>query len=178
MAGGKAGVAETEGGALTSADLDAFCVREYRWLVGLLGLYCGDADVGEELAQEALVRLCRNWDRLPTEADAKRWLTRVALNLAKSRMRSRAVRQRILDRYGHTLVRRDPSTDEARVFAVRAAVAGLPDRQRRVVILRYFCDLSVADVAVLMECPSGTVKSLTSIAIAALRRTGLEVTDD
>jgi RNA polymerase sigma factor (sigma-70 family) len=159
--------------------LDAFCHREHRRLVGMLGLYCGDGDLAEDLAQEALARLVRQWPKLPSEADASRWLTRVALNLAKSSFRSRTTRRRILERYGASLV--PGSVADHRVetaLAVRAAVAQLPDRQRRVVILRYFCDLPVADVAALLGCPKGTVKSLTSLAVQRLRRAGLEFTDD
>jgi RNA polymerase sigma factor (sigma-70 family) len=143
----------------------------------MLGLYTGDVDLAEELAQEALARLCRHWDRLPTTEDAERWVTRVALNLAKSTFRSRAARRRILERYGHALAGRPDPGDSASALAVRAAVSKLPERQRRVLVLRYFADLPVAEVADVMGCPEGTVKSLTSQAIALLRRAGLEVSD-
>lgn len=43
------------------AALAAFCHREYARLVGALTLYCGDGDVAQELAQEALVRACERW---------------------------------------------------------------------------------------------------------------------
>ena len=168
-------------GAVALADdgFAAFCHREHRRLVGMLGLYCGNGDLAEELAQEAMARLCRHWQDLPTEDDAARWLTRVALNLAKSSFRSRSSRSRILERYGHTLIRTETrSADGATVMAVRAAVARLPDRQRKVVILRYFCDLPIAEVADVLGCPEGTVKSLTSQAVEGLRRSGLEVSDD
>ena len=158
-------------------DLDAVCRRQYPRLVGMLGLYCGDRDLAEELAQEALARLCSQWTRLEPVEDPERWVTRVAFNLAKSAFRSRAARRRVLERYGPALSRDEGGTDLDGVLAVRAAVAQLPERQRRALILRYFADLSVADVAALMSCPPGTVKTLTFEAIAALRRAGLEVTD-
>ena len=85
------------------ASLDDFCRAHHRRLVGMLGLYCGDGDLADELAQEALVRLCRHWEELPTEGDAARWVNRVAFNLAKSTFRTRAVRRRVVDRYGPTL---------------------------------------------------------------------------
>jgi RNA polymerase sigma factor (sigma-70 family) len=161
-------------------DFDALCRREHRRLVGMLGLYCGDVDLAEELTQEALARLCRRWATLPSDDDASRWLTRVALNLAKSSFRTRATRRRILDRYGASLVstsRADREDVDVRALAVRRAVAALPDRQRRAIILRYFCDLPIAEVAVLMPCAEGTVKSLTSQAVARLRSSGLEFND-
>ena len=175
--GGGAARADGDGGV---DGLEPFCRRQYPRLVGMIGLYLGDRAAAEELAQEALIRLCRHWSDLPTEADAGRWLTRVAMNLAKSSVRTRAVRQRILDRHGPSLAARDhaPSERVADVVAVRAAVRGLPDRQRQVVILRFFNDLPVAEVAAVMKCPEGTVKSLTSQAITALRRAGLGIDDD
>lgn len=165
--------------ALPDDRLDQFCHREHRRLVGMLGLYCRDVDLAEELSQEALARLCRHWSKLRSEEDASRWLNRVAFNLAKSSFRARAARRRILDRYGHTLAATTATPGvEAGALAVRAAVAQLPDRQRQVVILRYFCDLPIAETALVMRCPAGTVKSLTSQAVAGLRLAGLEVSDD
>ena len=56
---------------------------------------------------------------------------------------------------------------------MRDAVAALPERQRRALVLRYFSDLPVVEVATMMGCPEGTVKTLTARAIAALRGAGL-----
>ena len=160
--------------------LDRFCREQYPRLVGMLGLYLHDQYLAEELAQDALVRLCRAWDGLPSDGDAQRWVTRVAFNLAKSSFRSRAARRRVLDRYGPSMATDPLRSAEAvaDVMAVRNAVAALPERSRRAIILRYFADLSVAEVARLMECPEGTVKTLTRDGIARLRKAGLDVTDD
>lgn len=72
------------------ADLAAFCRLEHPRLVGTLGLYTGDADLAEELAQDALLRACRDWDRVRTFAAPGAWVHRVAINLANSAFRSRA----------------------------------------------------------------------------------------
>lgn len=158
-------------------DLATFCRDQYPQLVGMLGLYCGDRDLAEELTQEALARVCRNWPQLAAMDAPQRWAARVAFNLAKSTFRSRAARARVLERYGSALSGGVNGSDLDTVLAVRAAVARLPERQRRALILRYFVDLSVAEAAWVMECPEGTIKTLTFEAIAALRRAGLEVTD-
>ena len=60
--------------------------------------------------------------------------------------------------------------DPADAVAVRRAVAALPRRQRTAVVLRYYADLPVAEVPVLMGCAPGTVKSLTRKALTALRQ--------
>lgn len=163
---------------LSDCDLETFCRQQHARVLGMLGLYCADRDLAEELTQEALARLCNHWSRLPSADDAERWLTRVAFNLAKSSFRSKVTRRRVLDRYGHTLAPGDDLGDTASAIAVRSAVAALPERERRALILRYFADLSVAEVASLMSCPDGTVKTLTFRAIARLRHAGLEVTDE
>lgn len=165
------------------SDLGDVCRAQHRRLVGMIGLYCGDRDVAEEIAQEALIRLCRNWDRLETDADAERWVTRVAFNLAKSAFRTTSTRRRLIARFGPTLAADRDGNDRTTAdatdrLAVRAAVAALPERQRRAILLRYFADLSVAEVARAMDCPEGTVKTLTFEAMARLRRAGLEVSDD
>jgi RNA polymerase sigma-70 factor (ECF subfamily) len=162
---------------LSARDLDVFCREQYSRILGMLGLYCADRDLAEELTQETLARLCRHWSRLASTEDPERWVTRVAFNLAKSSFRSRTTRRRVIERYGHSLAESAERGDATGALAVRAAVAQLPERQRRALILRYFTDLPVSEVASLMNCPEGTVKTLTFQAIAQLRRAGLEVSD-
>jgi RNA polymerase sigma factor (sigma-70 family) len=164
-------------GSSDARDLDVFCRDLYPQLVGMIGLYCGDRDLAEEVAQEALARACRHWSRLAALDAPDHWVTRVAFNLAKSTFRSRSVRRRLLERYGPSLGKPAGISDVDTVLAVRVAVAGLPERQRRALILRYFVDLPVADVACLMKCPEGTVKTLTRQAIEGLRHAGLEASD-
>jgi RNA polymerase sigma factor (sigma-70 family) len=60
--------------------------------------------------------------------------------------------------------------DLAERDAVRAALAQLGPRQRAVVVLRYYCDLSVSDTATVLDCSTGTVKSQATRALATLRR--------
>jgi|SRR5687767_4006921 len=154
-----------------------FCRREHPALVGALGLYVGDRDVAEDLAQETLLRVCREWPTVRRCDSPRAWAMCVAFNLARSRFRRAAVARRALSRLaGRAAV--DDEADGAEVLAVRRAVLGLPERQRRVLVLRYYADLLVRDVAALLSCPEGTVKTLTRQALAGLRRAGLEVDAD
>lgn len=153
-----------EGGA---TDLRAFCEDRYPKLVGTLSLYCGDRDVAEELAQEALVRCCRDWKKVRVMESPEAWLHRVALNLARSKFRRRAAEKRAtarLDPPRETV----PDTGPDRI-ALRDAVAALPHRQKVAVILRYYLDLSIEETSFLMDCPEGTVKTLTHKGLATLR---------
>jgi DNA-directed RNA polymerase specialized sigma24 family protein len=68
-------------------DLTEFCEAEWPRLVGSLSLYTGDADLAEELAQEAVARVCRHWRRVRTMDAPAAWLHRVARNLAHSHFR-------------------------------------------------------------------------------------------
>jgi RNA polymerase sigma-70 factor (sigma-E family) len=145
-------------------------------LVGGLTLQCGDAALAEELAQETLARVWRRWDDVRVHPSPQAWTWRVALNLTASWFRRRAAERRATSRLGPPAVE-VPAPDVADRLAVRAAVAGLPSRQRAVLVLRFFDDLSVADAALALGCAPGTVKSLTHQAIAGLRQR-LDVTID
>ena len=152
-------------------DVSAFCRREWPRLVGSLSLFTGDGDLAQELAQETLARVCRDWRKVSNLDAPGAWAHRVALNLARSHFRHRAVARRHDRRFAAAASVEE--TDSATVIAVRLAVARLPHRQRTALVLRYFADLSVAETAEAMRCPEGTVKTLTRQAILALRSTGL-----
>jgi RNA polymerase sigma factor (sigma-70 family) len=160
--------------AMTMADGPEtwLCAELEPRLIGALTLYCGDRLVAEELAQDTLVRVLDRWEEVQQLTSPAAWAHRVAINLANSRFRrlraERRARQRLEGRITH-----EPGVDVAAHVAVRQAVARLPRRQRTALVLRYFADLPVGEVAALMECSPGTVKSLTHHAIGALRRTGL-----
>lgn len=137
-------------------------------LVGMLTLYVGDRHLAEDLAQETLIRLHEHWPKVRRHPSPTAWASRVALNLAGSWWRRRDAERRAIRKASDQPAR--PAHDQADVLAVRQAVRALPRRQRAVVVLRFYQGLSVRETAAAMACPEGTVKSLTSLAIAALRR--------
>jgi RNA polymerase sigma-70 factor (ECF subfamily) len=147
-------------------DVVEFCETYHRALYGALFLYCGSRETAEDLTQETLLRVWRNWATVSTMEWPDRWALRVAFNLAKSGFRRLRVARRIAE-----LADISPAadTDPTDALAVRAAVATLPPRQRAAIVLRYFNDLSVADTATVLGCAEGTVKALTSQAVANLR---------
>lgn len=97
------------------------------------------------------------------------WVHRAAINLANRHFRRQRIARAALRRHtaGTSGVHRDGDVAEA--VAVRAAVAALPGRQRTALVLRYYSDLPVAEVARTMGCAEGTVKALTHKAVRALR---------
>jgi RNA polymerase sigma factor (sigma-70 family) len=154
-------------------ELAAFCQAEYRRLVGTLSLYCRDQHLAEELAQDVLLRVIDRWSRVRRLDCPSAWAHRVAINLANSHLRRRLAERRALRRLSGRSPATQQDADTPTALAVRAAVSGLPRRERAVVVLRFFADFPVRDVAELLAMPEGTVKTLTARALAALRATGL-----
>ena len=114
------------------------------------------------------MRAWERWDRFP-DGPPDGWLFRVAFNLANSRWRRRSAERRALARHGPGRdVAADPDASDR--VAVRDALAGLGPRQRAVVVLRFYAQLSVAETAAALTCAEGTVKSTTAQALAVLRR--------
>jgi RNA polymerase sigma factor (sigma-70 family) len=152
------------------ADLVDFCKTEHESLVRFLSLYCGQPALAEELAQEALIRACRDWSKVRSMQSSRAWLRRVAVNCANSYFRRRAAERRARDRLEaerFAAIAHDP----ADALVVRQALVSLSPRQRTVLLMRYFDDLSVNDIASALDCSENTVKSLLRRGLAALRET-------
>lgn len=152
----------------TPPALDDFCRREYPRLTRMLDAYLGDLHVAEELAQEALLRAARRWDRVEALESPGGWAHRVAINLANSWFRRQQAARRARRRLGPVDdVHLDPDTPAA--LAVRAALTTLPERQRTAVLLRHHAEYSVAETAEAMAISKDAVRSLTKRAVARLR---------
>lgn len=133
----------------------------------MLTLHCGDRHVAEELAQETLVKVCVRWRSVVRMGNPEAWMFRVGINLTNSYFRRKAAERKARSRLGTEALHSDP--DVADAVAVREALAGLPRRQRAVLVLRFYADLSTRDVAEVLEMPEGTVKTLSHRALKSLR---------
>jgi RNA polymerase sigma-70 factor (sigma-E family) len=130
----------------------------------------------EDLVQETLIRVARHWDRVRTMEHPNAYARRILVNLVIDGDQRRTRRNAELEADRHSLL--DAQVDlgaAARLGTVdtvsefRSALATLPRRQRAVIVLRYWEDLPEADVAVLLGCSVGTVKSTASRGLARLR---------
>lgn len=132
-------------------------------------LLCGDWHRAEDLVQAAFIKLYLVWHRLGAhdrlDVYTRKVLVRTFLD---ERRRGWFRRVRVTADPAETSVPPDDSVEE-RELLVRA-LDRLPPRQRAVLILRYWEDLSVDDVATAMGCSPGTVKSQASRGLVALRR--------
>jgi RNA polymerase sigma factor (sigma-70 family) len=152
-------------------ELDHFCRLEYRRVFGALVLITGSSDVAAELAQEAFIRVCRDWEKVAAMDAPGAWAHRVAVNLALGRRRRQRAERRAIDR----LAARRPAAPPSELppgSDVREALLTLDEPERIVIALRFFADKSVEDVALALDIPEGTVKSRTRRGLAALRATG------
>lgn len=127
---------------------------------------CGDRSEGEEIAQQAFVRVYARWPKVRAEtADAylRKTLTRLFLD-TKRRGRAREVAVADLPE-----LPTEPKQAVLERGLVRAALLRLPKKQRAVVLLRFVYDLPIEDVATALGCSHGTVKSQASRGLATLR---------
>lgn len=130
-------------------------------LVRLGRLLTGSQEQGEDLAQEAILGLLRH----DAVISPKAYLRRSIVNLSINHTR-RSIRER---NYLQALPAPDPVPAPA-VDDLWPLVQTLPPRQRAVLVLRYYEDLSEADIAAILGCRPGTVKSLAARALAQLRQ--------
>jgi RNA polymerase sigma-70 factor (sigma-E family) len=149
-------------------EFGAFFVSHYGRLYALGVLLTGDRGQAEELAQDALVRTYRRWALVGPPDDPASFARRVLINRHRSLLRRGVVEARQLLR-----LRADaqPVVDQPEdAMAMWTAVRQLPPRQRAVIVLRYYEDLSELEVARLLGLPLGTVKSLGRRGLGRLRR--------
>ena len=134
--------------------------RLLRYAYGLTG----DLAEAQDAVQDAFCRAYERWARIGRYDNPVAWVRRVAWNAATTRLRRRRVARRVLLRPRLESV---PGPDPDRVALTRA-LATLPERQRRVVVLHYLAHLTIAEIAAQESIAEGTVKSWLSRGRAAL----------
>ena len=129
-------------------------------------LLCGDWHAAEDLTQIALTKTLLAWRRISKQANAHAYAHRTLVNTYLGQRRTK--------KSGEIPVRDlpellgQPGTTELRVVLL-AALATLPPQARAVVVLRYWEDLSVDQVAEILRCSAGTVKSQSARSLKKLR---------
>ena len=132
-------------------DFAALYTSEFGRLAGYLTALTGNPELGREMAQEAFTRLFARWRRVH---EPRGFVYVVATNLCKHSWRQSARQRAAVDSLGitteHDRLPHDPW--------LRDLVERLPVRLREVVLLHYYADMPVADVALAVKRPVGTVK--------------------
>lgn len=158
-------------------DLDELLAERGDQLIRAAIALAGNRTDGEDLLQAALERLLRSRHRV--ESDLEGYLRRILYNLAADGWRRREVsirKLRLLRRPDTAAVRGAESPDAADPMAavdlhdaLARLLAQLPPRQRTVIVLRYWVQLSEAETAAALGCSQGAVKSAASRGMARLR---------
>lgn len=163
-----AAVSRPDEAEATSLSFDDFYRKEHRQVLGLAFVLTGSLPVAEDVAQDAFTAAFRHWRTVVACDSPGAWVRRVTCNRAASVVRRRLVEAKALMRLAkrtQTTVELDEG-DEAFWQAVRQ----LPLRQAQAVALYYFADYSVREIAAVLDCGEGTVKTHLSRARAAVAR--------
>jgi RNA polymerase sigma-70 factor (sigma-E family) len=150
-------------------EFEAWMTARQRWLLRTAWLLTGDVHTAEDLVQTTLAKLYLAWDRVSArgvDAYARKILVNEHATMWRRRWRHREVTTDDMTR--HEVPVTDEQYDGSRT-TLREAVRALAPRQRAVIVLRYYEQLSEAETAEALGVSIGTVKSQASRAIGALR---------
>ena len=137
-------------------------------LVRFAAVLTGDRGLAEDVVQEVLIRAYGRWHRITTLDQPDAYLRRMITNEFLS-WRRRWARITPQPEVTPAAAAPDHAAAHAERDVIRVELAKLPRRQRAVLVLRYYERLTDAEIADLLGCPAGTVRSLASRALAALR---------
>ncbi|GAA2599222.1 SigE family RNA polymerase sigma factor [Winogradskya consettensis] len=129
-------------------------------------LLCGDWHLADDLTSTVLVKLLRHWKRASEMEHLDAYTRRMLLSAWLDERRRPWRRESFTDRLPE---RPAAGLDTDQRLDVLSLLARLPPRRRAVLVLRYFCDLSVAETAQALGCSEGTVKSHAARALETLR---------
>jgi RNA polymerase sigma-70 factor (sigma-E family) len=147
--------------------VEEFIGRNSRVLLRSAWLLTGNWASAEDLVQTSLLQSWLHWDAIKADAPDF-YVRRVLMNTFLSGQRRRWTRERPMAELPERAAADELASTELR-HVIWRALSGLPAKQRAVVVLRYFNDLSEAQTAHVLDCSVGTVKSQTSRALARLR---------
>jgi RNA polymerase sigma-70 factor (sigma-E family) len=152
--------------------LVALYTAHYRSLVRMASLLLHDTPAAEDVVQDSFIAMHKSWRRLRDPEKALAYLRQSVINRARSRLRH----LKVVDKHAPAPMPDAASAEVGAMHAlerqhVMAALRSLPHRQREVLVLRYYADLSEAQIAETMGISPGAVKSHASRGVHALRQT-------
>jgi RNA polymerase sigma-70 factor (sigma-E family) len=148
---------------------EAFVVARGAALLRTAFLLTADRHLAEDAVQEALSRVVGRWAKIADAGDPEPYMRRVIYTVVVDRSRRRSSREWPTDATDDEAPELDPSDRVATQVTLREVLLRLTIRQRQVLVLRFYEDLSEAQTAEVMGCSPATVKSQTAHALARLR---------
>jgi RNA polymerase sigma-70 factor, ECF subfamily len=148
--------------------------RHYESVIRVVYRLCGDAQIAQDAAQEAFIRA---WTRLPSyqpRAPFRSWLYRIAVNTALDILRRKPDVRLDINEGMYLMAEKKPGPEAAyiekeQVDFLQGAIHALPEAARTVLVLREYGGLSYAEIAAVLEIPTGTVMSRLNYARTSLR---------
>ena len=141
---------------------------------GMAYVMLGNRDDAEDVLQHVFLAVYKSLSSFdPSRGTLRAWLRRITVNQCLNRRRRRRLFALSLDEVSPASVAKHLPTSEAQMAeedVVRRALNGLSEKLRAVIVLRYYLDLSYAEIAGTLHIPVGTVKSRLDLALKTLRR--------
>jgi RNA polymerase sigma-70 factor (sigma-E family) len=163
-------------GTETVVEFEQFAADRLPALVRFTTAICADAGLAEDLVQDVLIRIHARWAKVGALDLPEAYVRRALVNEYLSWRRKWS---RLIPRADVTPLQQpvDPAEQVAQRSELAQRLATLPARQRAVLVLRYYEDLSDNDIASVLGCRPATVRSYAARALAALRIAGVEAED-
>ena len=161
-----------------SEEFTSFVVAHQARLRRVAFLMCGDWSLASDYVQDALVRTYRHWPRLRSRGEAYAYARKAVVSVVIDAKRRRSSTEVPVDSVADALGADDAANRSADCDLLSRCLVQVPPRQRACLVLRYYDDLSVSDVAGVLECSEGTVKSQSARGLETLQAVFARETDD
>jgi RNA polymerase sigma-70 factor (sigma-E family) len=142
-------------------EIAALFSRDYESLHRIAYVFVANAGVAEEIVMDAFVKVFSGWHRFRSVEHKSAYLRQVVINLCRAKLRRQMVERRVDEATHHDPARAVSSESNASDMHLDLwnAIRALPHRQRAAVVLRYLADMSEREIADVLDCSVGTVKS-------------------
>jgi RNA polymerase sigma-70 factor (sigma-E family) len=151
-------------------EIAALFSRDYESLHRIAYVFVANSGVAEEIVMEAFVKVFSGWHRFRSVEHKSAYLRQVVINLCRAKLRRQTIERRVNEAAHRGLTRTPSSEGEVSDMHLDLwnAIRLLPHRQKAAVVLRYLADMSEREIAEVLDCSVGTVKSQLSRARSKL----------
>jgi RNA polymerase sigma-70 factor (sigma-E family) len=161
-----------------AGEFTAFVLASQASLRRTAYLMCGDWQLASDYVQDALIRVYRHWPRLRGDAEARSYARKAVVSVVIDAKRRRSSTELPVETVADVVGGPDETTRTADRDVLTRCLAQVPARQRACLVLRYYDDLSVSEVATALGISEGTVKSQTARGLDTLQAVFARETDD
>jgi RNA polymerase sigma-70 factor (sigma-E family) len=161
-----------------SEEFTSFVMAHQAKLRRVAYLMCGDWSLASDYVQDALVRVYRHWPRLRSDRESLGYARKAVVSVVIDAKRRRSSTEVPVDSVVDRLDGADAANSSADRDLLSRCLARVAPRQRACLVLRYYDDLTVSEVAAVLGCTEGTVKSQTARGLETLQAAFARETND